>query len=136
MGISINMCNEEGASLNFSFYRFEIFRDFLSAIDYEFDLSLQSLFIDADGEVSSQRCAEVYSEVALKLESIRSYSFRDYAEFYPANKFDEVDEFLESLDYTRAREFLIFFSLRRSELRGLISLLELAAEKGRGIKYG
>lgn len=124
-------------SLAFGFRRFNQFIGFLSVLDSEFSLSLESLFPSSDGVISHTACVDAYfNQILPIIYDIQSFSAKAYAYYYPANDFDEGDEYLANISCSETRELLSYFANRKSDFNDFLQLLQFASHNEGFISYG
>lgn len=124
-------------SMAFGFRRFTQFLNYLSALDKEFSLSLESLFPRSEGVISHAVCADAYFNQILPIvDDIQSFSPESYAAYYPQNDFDEVAEYLATISCSEAKELHSYLGMRKSEFNNFLNLLQFSAQNEGFISYG
>lgn len=124
-------------SMAFGFRRFTQFLNYLSALDKEFSLSVESLFPRSEGVISHAVCADAYFNQILPIvDDIQLFSPESYAAYYPENDFDEVAEYLATISCSEAKELHSYLGMRKSEFNNFLNLLQFSAQNEGFISYG
>ncbi len=124
-------------SMAFGFRRFTQFLNYLSALDREFSLSLESLFQSSEGVITHTVCVDAYfNQILPIIEDIQSFSENSYASYYPDNDSDNVAEYLETISCSEAKELHSYLGMRKSEFNNFLNLLQFSAQNEGFISYG
>ncbi|MDE1228566.1 hypothetical protein L8R88_17045 [Vibrio aestuarianus] len=140
MGVADQIVASRFSSIDLSnkaFRRFTQFIKYLSALDREFLLSLESLFPSSEGVISHTVCVDAYfNQILPIIDDIQSFSTRSYAVYYPENDFDEVAEYLANISYCESEKLHAYLSMRKSEFDDFLHLLQFSAQHEGFISYG
>ena len=124
-------------SLAFGFRRFTQFIKYLSALDREFLLSLESLFPSSEGVISHTVCVDAYfNQILPIIDDIQSFSTRSYAAYYPENDSDVVADYLANISRSEAKELHSYLAKRKSEFNDFLHLLQFSAQNKGFISFG